>query len=370
MAELAAGQAADGYRVAVAGPVGSPLAADVAALGDVPFLPWNAERQPGPSLLREIWELRTVVRRFEPDVVHLHSSKAGTAGRLALQGRVPTVFQPHAWSFESTSRAAAPIIAAWERFAGRWAGAIVTVSAGEQATANRLAIAAEGIDATVPNPVDVERFHPSNDQNAERRVRRSFGLTDEPIVACTGRLCRQKGQDLLLEAWPAVVAAIPRAQLLLIGDGPDRARLEAMPADNVHFLGSRADVPEILRSVQVVAMPSRWEGMSLAMLEAMATAKPVVITDVGGARETVGRGAGAVVAVENIVELAAETIRRLRDPGRAAAEGLRGRQVVLEHHSSAAMVASVSAVYRAVLARAQPSGSLAAIPRSEAPADG
>lgn len=349
---LSAQQAAVGGRIGVACPAGSPLAEHVQSAG-ADVLPWMARRHPGPALVQEARDLGTLLERFQPDIVHLHSSKAGTVGRLVIRGRLPTVFQPHAWSFEAVFGAATGLAVVWERAASRWTDAIVSVSDAEREAAVRRRIRAAGVDVTIANPVDTEEFRPAEpDEPAVRLFRRSLGLTTEPIVVCPGRLCHQKGQDLLVRAWPAVVASVPDARLVLVGDGPIRSQLEALLVGfDAHVLGERADVADILRAAQVVVMPSRWEGMSLAMLEAMATAKPVVITDVGGARETVGRGAGAIVPIGDIDRLGAAIVRRLTDADLAAQEGRAGRAITLERHTMAATAAALDRVYRTALER-------------------
>jgi len=353
--EVVAAQVALGFRVGLACPDDSELARSARQAG-AEVLPWAASRQPGPSVLSEIRRLRRALARFKPDLVHLHSSKAGMAGRLAIHGTLPTVFQPHAWSFEAASLLR-PVARRWERVAGSWADAIVTVSEEEQAQARAAGITPVGFAATVPNPIDLDRFHSavelaSGTDDRSGPVRRSLGLGGKPMVLCVGRLCRQKGQDLLVDSWPRVAEAVPGAQLVLVGDGPDAARLAKRRTADIHLLGVRRDVPALLAEADVVAMPSRWEGMSLAMLEALAAGKPVVISDVGGAAETVGQGAGAIVDIGDTTQLSWEISRRLLDRRLREEEGQRGREIVrANHHSLEATVTALQQVYERVLAR-------------------
>ena len=320
VARCVAGYARDqirrGWRVAVASPVG-PLAGDVLAAGAV-HLPWAASRSPGPSTAGEARRLAALVRAWDPDVVHLHSSKGGLAGRLAIRGARPTIFQPHAWSFEAADGLVGRAAAAWERFGARWARVIVAVSEAERDRGQ-----AAGVHAryrVIPNGVDVSAWRPA--AQAERAAaRHELGLPDAPLVVCVGRLCEQKGQDLLLEAWPTVATEIRAAQLVLVGDGPLAGTLRRRAGDGVLLAGPRDDVPVWLAAADVVAVPSRWEGMALVTLEAMARARPVVATDVPGMRESLGGEAGAVVAPEDPSALARALVERLSDPRRAAAEG-------------------------------------------------
>ena len=99
--------------------------------GGAAMAPWNAVREMGPGAAAETVRLRKVVRSVQPSVVHLHSSKAGLAGRLAIRGRTPTIFHTHAWSFLALDPPMATLAAAWERWAVRWAAAVVCCSNGE-----------------------------------------------------------------------------------------------------------------------------------------------------------------------------------------------------------------------------------------------
>lgn len=203
-----------GWRVGVAGPV---------PIGPARHLPWTAGRAPGPAVVGEVRRLSALVRHFEPDVVHLHSSKAGLAGRLAIRGRLPTILQPHAWSFLALSGPLAAASLWWERMAVRWADTVLCCSEAER----RRGVAAgiRGSWCVVANPVDLDRYPAGSDADRQA-ARRELGLGAAPLAVCVGRLSAQKGQDLLLRAWPRVRHEVPAAELVLVGDGPARGELE------------------------------------------------------------------------------------------------------------------------------------------------
>ena len=134
IAQLVRDQVERGWDVTVVSPLHGllegnvgPLAAESESFGARHVL-WPAHRPPGADTIAEARLLRRILRRERPDVVHLHSSKAGLAGRLVLRGRSPTVFQPHGWSFLAGSGFVQRGAGWWERFATRWADAIVCVS--------------------------------------------------------------------------------------------------------------------------------------------------------------------------------------------------------------------------------------------------
>jgi glycosyltransferase involved in cell wall biosynthesis len=346
--DLVGDQMARGWAVAVACPPD-----DEDFLGELEqrnphYHPWPAARAPGPASVAESVRLARIVRRVAPDLVHLHSSKAGLAGRLALRGRRPTVFQPHAWSFEAVTGLQRRAAVLWERIAVRWAHAVVCVSEGERQRGEELGIRARY--RVIPNGIDVAAFTPASAEDRST-ARTRLGLEDAPFVVCVGRLSRQKGQDVLLHAWPLVQARVPGAQLALVGEGPDRERLERAAPPGVLFAGNRSDVPDWLAAADVVAAPSRWEGMSIALLEALARARSVVASDTPGAAEALGVESEAIVPVEDAEALAEALARRLLEPALADAEGRAGRARVERDYDLRRALDDVAALYGELVAR-------------------
>ncbi|MYS77078.1 glycosyltransferase, partial [Streptomyces sp. SID5926] len=151
VADLTRAQLAAGLRVVVACPAGG-LADRLRALGaDVRH--WPSTRSPGPALAEEVRRLVRVVEDVRPDLVHAHSAKAGLAGRLAVRGRIPTVFQPHAWSFEAVGGAAGLLALGWERWAARWTARTVCVSEAERLRGTRAGL--RGPWTVIPNGIDL-----------------------------------------------------------------------------------------------------------------------------------------------------------------------------------------------------------------------
>mgnify|MGYP000106001165 CR=1 FL=1 len=180
---------------------------------------------------------------------------------------------------------------------------------------------------TLPPPVDLTRFSPGPP-------------CPDPVVLAAGRLVPQKGFSTLLDAWPAVLQHLPDARLRIVGEGPDRRRLErrARALRGVTFLGAQPHgvMPVVYRSARVLALPVRSllhglyaEGRGLVFSEAAACGLPVVVGDSGGAPETVVDGVtGSVVPPEDPAALAASVLSYLADPAAAREAGLRGREHV------------------------------------------
>lgn len=314
--DLLQDQVKRGWDVSIACPENGDLREEAQRRGAT-WHNWHAMRKPGPSVLAETRRLKAIIAESTPALVHLHSSKAGLAGRLAIRGRLPTVFEPNAWSFHAVSGLMRQAAMRWERFGARWTNATICVSDDERRAAEAAGISNPMV--VIRNGVNLEHWpRPlSEDRLAARRV---LGLPDDvPIVVAVGRLCRQKGQDLLLQAWPSVIAQHPAAQLVLVGEGDMRASLESMGLPSVRFAGASREVRSWYLIADVVAMPSRWEGLSLALLEAMATERPVVAFNVSGMSDALTEDCGVLVRPESTDDLARALTDLLAAPDRRTA---------------------------------------------------
>ena len=303
---------------------------------------WRANAHDS-TLVGTVVRLNRIIKEVGADVVHLHGAKAGLAGRLVVRDRIPTVFQPYAWSFLAP-RGVQRASLRWERYAVRWTGELVCVGTTERQLGESLAIHAP--TTVIPHGIDLAEFRPAGDRDRVH-ARKLLGLDDVPTVLCVGALTVQKGQQDLLADWPEIRTRVPGAVLVLVGDGPDRAPLERLAADleGVRVAGARTDVPLWMAAADVVVVPSRWEGTALVPLEAMACARSVVATDVNGVAEILPPEAGAVIGPDEPGVLVEALVRRLLDLDLAREEGWRGRSHVEAHHDVAASARELARVY-------------------------
>ena len=292
---------------------------------DVPTL----GREVGPRDAVALVQLLAVVRRERPAIVHTHTSKAGFVGRLAARlARVPAVIhQPHGhifYGYYGPARTA--FYVALERLAARWTDRIITLT--ERGAAEHLArrIGHAAQYRTVPSGVPTAELRAQAPGRAAARA--ALGVPPEAfVIGGLGRLVPVKGFDVLVRALPSVVAAVPAACVLLVGDGPDRVALEAQAAalhvaDRVRITGVTSDVAPWLAACDVLAAPSRNEGMGRALIEAMALGVPVVAAAVGGIPAVVTDGeTGRLVASEDAGALAAALVELGRDEALCAKLG-------------------------------------------------
>jgi glycosyltransferase involved in cell wall biosynthesis len=280
----------------------NPLAAELSTRG-IPHIELGRTRLNDPRLVVDLWR---VLRAERPAVVHTHLFYADTSGRLAARAAGIRVVVSTEHSTEG-----APL-SGRRRFAmrgtTRLATRIVAVSpAVRAAAARRLGLAATQIDV-IPNGIEIEPF-----LRAAPLPREELGGGPGTIlVGAIGRLDDAKGYDVLLEAFAEL--GDPRLRLVIAGDGPRRAALQEMAvargvARAVQWLGWRDDVPRLLASVDFVAMPSRYEGHSMALLEVMAAGRASVVSDIPELVGTVGDAALAVPRGD--VAALAAALRRL-----------------------------------------------------------
>jgi glycosyltransferase involved in cell wall biosynthesis len=212
---------------------------------------------------------------------------------------------------------------------------------------------------TIRNGVDTALYeHDAQGASSTRSsVRSELGLTaDAFLIATVGRLEEPKGHRYLIAATEAVVSRSPGMHVLLIGDGELREELQEQVnklelGDRVHFLGSRLDVPRLLEASDLFVLPSLWEGLPMALLEAMASGKPSVATAVSGTKLVmIPHETGLLVPPRDAQKLAEAILELVADPERAKAMGLAARQRVLREFSARKQADEHLAVYRRLLA--------------------
>ena len=283
--------------------------------------------------VRALVRLTRVCREGNFDVVHTHTSKGGFIGRAAARlARVPVVFHTaHGFAFhEASSRRALAFYAALERLAATWCDRIVTVSDFHRDWAIKLRVAPTQKLVTIHNGISRDRLRIERDRTD---VRREFGVGDREIVLVSiGRLAPQKGLGTLLDALPDVLAVDPRIRVVLAGEGPLRNELEMQAKEAglghvVTFLGFRSDIGDLLNASDVVVAPTLFEGLSISVLEAMATARPIVTTTIGSNLELVEDGVSALlVPPDDHIRLGQAILRMTTEPLLAARLGRAARE--------------------------------------------
>jgi glycosyltransferase involved in cell wall biosynthesis len=319
---LATGCAARGVRVEVFGPAQTDR--DFGFEGSEPGVGFTAvEIADRPRLLGDlgaIRRLRRLLQAWRPDVVHAHGLRAGALAAIAaaFAGTRPAlVVTVH--NAPPAGGVTGAIYRVLELIVARNADSVLCVSA-DLEDRMRAAGARRVGHAVVPAPV----VSPAPCVSAEPRaaLRAEFGTDPgQPILLAVGRLAAQKGFGLLLDAAACWSDMQPEPLLVIVGQGPLAAELQARAASlglAVRFAGHRGDVPTLLAAVDVFVLPSVWEGQALILQEALRAQVPIVATRVGGNPGLLGEDAAILVPPGDAQRLAEAVRAVLGDPALAA----------------------------------------------------
>jgi glycosyltransferase involved in cell wall biosynthesis len=301
--------------------------------GDMTYLARDLGIQPVviPTMQREISplaDLKTLttlvrlMRRMRPHIVHTHTAKAGFVGRLAaVLCRVPVVVHTfHGHVFQGYFGETKTRVFIWlERLAARGSDAILTISQRLKDDLVAYRIAPEEKIKIVPLGLKLLRL---TDLEALRGSFRQEGgfSTETPLVGIIGRLVPIKNHELFLAAASRVSQARPEVRFAIVGDGEQRAALEALVeqlglADRVWFAGWRDDLPHIYADLDALVISSNNEGTPVSIIEAMAARVPVVATEVGGVPDLLRDGQlGTLVPPEDAEALAEAILATLSAP--------------------------------------------------------
>lgn len=310
--------------------------------------------------LRCIGRLLGMIRKFQPDIVHTHTAKAGFVGRVAaVLGGVPVIAHTY---HGHVLRGYFP---AWKNYLFRFletnlskrTDLLVTVS---QQVAKELAeeqVAAAHRFEVVPLGLQLRSFLAVE---PHAKLKNELGLSAQSrLIGAVGRLVPIKDLDALLQALALLQTDLPDLHVALVGDGESRAALLAKSqklglSKKVHFLGWRHDLGHVYGGLDLIVLSSRNEGTPVSLIEALAAGRPVVATQVGGVSEVLQGGkAGRLVPPGEPAGIA-QAIRQELESGRSLPSSL--REEVVEQYSPDRLVQRVDRLYRQLLARRKNSG--------------
>lgn len=297
-----------------------------------------------PRVLRQLtWSLR----QFRPALVQTFLFHGNLVGRLAAwRASIPVVVSGIRVA-ERRSR--------WYGRIDRWTNGLVKHNVCVSQGVADFAVREMGLDANkvsvIPNGVDFELF-----ASAAPVDLTSIGLRpQDPVVITVGRLEEQKGIRYLLSAAVDVLHAKTNCQFLIVGDGTDRRLLEEQAkslgiATAVHFVGPQSNIAGLMKASTLFVLPSLWEGMPNALLEAMAAGLPAIATSVEGSSEVIESGVtGFLVQPANAADLSAAILRLLDDPNLSVRIAESAQVTVEKRFAICGVVAAYDGLYRRLL---------------------
>ena len=299
--------------------------------------------------------LSDVIKKNRPDLVHTHGVRANLLGRLAakMAGVNKIVTTVHSLLVRDYPDF-------WSRLANSWTERLtrgltdhfIAVSQGL-----KYALVEDGLPenkiTVIYNGLDLHRFKPCLPPGTYRRW---LGYDERvPLVAIVARLHSVKGHDYFLHAACEVLKVMPKARFLVVGTGPDESVLKEMTArlglqEVVNFTGFITDIPDLMADMDVLVIPSLWEGFGLTAIEAMTVGLPVVATEVGGLPEVVRPGeTGILVPPADAASLAKAIMWVLQHPKEASEMAENGKEIVNREFSSKGMAKKTEVTYQKVM---------------------
>jgi glycosyltransferase involved in cell wall biosynthesis len=315
--------------------------------------------------LLALWHLVRLMYREKPDILHTHTAKAGSLGRLAgvafnltrpkaRRCLLVHTFHGHVLSgyFGTLGTQATRLV---ERVLARFSDRIITISNRQRdEIAHTFRIASPDKVSVIPLGLELDDLLATTSR--DRTLREALGWrSDAFVVGYVGRLVPIKDAATLLAGFAALVSQCPHARLLIVGDGELRASLESTTRDlridsYVHFAGWRRDLTRVYGAMDVVALTSRNEGTPVAIIEALAAGVPVVATAVGGVPDVVrDKETGLLISPGDPTALANALLRLSSDAELCQRLSASGRQDVAQRFGSKRLVADIAALYSQLL---------------------
>jgi glycosyltransferase involved in cell wall biosynthesis len=303
--------------------------------------------------LTALFRLYRLMRRGRFDIVHTHTAKAGALGRIAawLEGKAKVIHTSHGHNFYGYfGPLKSRLVILAERFLTFFTDRVTALTELEKSDLEQYKVTGPDKVMIIYSGLEMDQF--GNGHIDEQQKRSELGaVSDSVLIGMVGRLEHIKGPEHFIESIPAVSERFPDTEFLLVGEGSLRDRLESRCkelniSDRVIFTGWREDVPDILKVLDIVVLPSLNEAVGRTLIEAGACGKPVVATKVGGVPEMVRDGeTGLLVPAADSASLVDALISLLKDKEKRLTMGETASRWVDDKFSATRMVEGFAHLY-------------------------
>jgi glycosyltransferase involved in cell wall biosynthesis len=317
------------------------------------------------SDVRAFIKLYAAFKAEKPAIVHTHSSKTGVLGRLAAWcAGVPLIVHTvHGFAFPGEPRRFVRAIFKFlEQVSGKVTDRMIVLNDADAAIARNLLAVPDTRQVMLPNGVDTDAYAPAPAPTRHALRQSILGVTEDSrvIIGMIGRLWLQKNPQCFVRAAIQVLNKRSNVGFYLIGDGEFREELEATiresgHSDAIRILGWRRDVPDVLKALDLMVLPSRWEGMPLAILEAMSSAVPVVASDIPGNSHLVrDRVDGRLFPTDDADSLASMLIDLIDHPDKRSSYSAAARHRIVSGFTLSDRISRITSIYEASLRMRRP----------------
>lgn len=309
----------DEYEVYLACPSYGPMKKEIEDIG-VKVYPLEMTREISlKDDLNSFMDMKKLIKKVNPDIVHLHSSKAGVLGKIASYlNNIPCIYNAHGWSFSmNVSYKKKKVYSLIEKYTSLFCDKIVNISDYEHNLAKQYNIASDKKMITIHNGIDIEKYDKSN--YSRKDTLEELGIPQECfIVGMVARISEQKDPIKFIEIAKIVCSEIEDAYFVLVGDGELRNQVNKLIMkydlnDRVKITGWVNDVNKYISVFDIGILTSRWEGFGLVLTEYMAAKKPIIASNVGGIPELIEDDYNGILVDINDTSKFVKSIIALKD---------------------------------------------------------
>jgi glycosyltransferase involved in cell wall biosynthesis len=317
--------------------------------------------------LLSYWQIKKILKKIQPDIVHTHSAKAGILGRFAAYSlknkwgdpkRPQVVHTIHGLAFHPyQSELINKIYIGIEKQTAKRTDAFLSVADVMNEKAIAAGIGKPGDFTTAYSAIDEDLYLQQPDPEAINDFRRKHGISSQAVViTCIARLADLKGHEYIIESAKRLARQFPDCMWLFVGDGAlsqtlkDHIQMENL-TNRFRFTGmvDPTEIPQVLHSSDILVHCSLREGLARVLPQAMLAGKPAISFDVDGAKEVVNANTGRLVDAEDVAAFTDACDELIRDKDLRERLGANGRKSVVEKFAPNTMVDTIESVYRKLL---------------------
>ena len=284
----------------------------------------DMQRSIGKSDISAMSAVRKLIKKYMPDIVYAHSSKAGAISRVANIGlkkngeKIRCIYNPHGWAFNMRcGKKKQMMYIAIEKLAAPFCDKIICISDAEKKSALDKKICSEDKLQVIVNGIDIDEYEQRRIAGLDTVGRESCGIDkDAFVVGMVGRISEQKAPDVFIKAAKQIKEKIPESIFMIVGDGPDREKIESNAKKHgipLYITGWVENALDYVELFDIALLLSRWEGFGLALPEYMLVGKPIIACNVDAIPSIITNGEnGLLVEVDKVNDIV-NAVSRLKE---------------------------------------------------------